>query len=518
MAIATFASMSLDERYVLSIDAGTTGMTAMAFDLDMRPVARAYREFPQHFPEPGRVEHVASEILGALDQTMGDVLSELGRAPSAVGITNQRETIFALDHGTGEALAPGLVWQDRRTAPRCRELKEAGHGELVAGKSGLVLDPYFSATKMEWLLQNSAAVQASAKSRTLRFATVDALIIHHLTGGERLVTDATNASRTMLVDLSSPLEYDDELLGIFGVERWMLPEILPSASAFGDVRIHAARLGDKAQGCDGDMGCLVPISGVLGDQQAALYGQGCWEPGSLKNTYGTGCFLLLNTGSERVRSKAGLLTTVAADRFGQPVFALEGSSFAGGTVIQWMRDQLGIFSHAEESESLAQSVEDTGGVVLVPAFAGLGSPHWDPDARAAIFGMTRGTGRAHIARAGLDAIAFQCTDLIDAMRADSGVAVEELLVDGGAAANGYLMQRQADLAGLTVQRPQDLDSTARGAAALAAVGAGLLDDPAEAGAVRDAKQSFAPAAPSETLDADRRLWEDAVQRVLTNPS
>lgn len=507
--------MSLDDRYVLSIDAGTTGMTAMAFDLDMRPVARAYREFPQHFPQPGHVEHLAHEILGALDQTMGDVLAELGRAPSAIGITNQRETVFALDLESGQALAPGLVWQDRRTAERCRELKESGHEDRVTEKSGLVLDPYFSASKMEWLLQNSTEVQAAAARKTLRFATVDALIVHHLTEGERLVTEATNASRTMLVDLSSPLEYDDELLGLFGLERWMLPEILPSAAGFGEVRIQGGRLG-CADGPDGEMCCTVPISGVLGDQQAALYGQGCWDPGTLKNTYGTGCFLLLNTGAKRVRSKAGLLTTIAADRWGQPVFALEGSSFAGGTVIQWMRDQLGLFSQAEESEGLARSVEDTGGVVLVPAFAGLGSPHWDPDARAALFGMTRGTGRAHIARAGLDAIAFQCADLIDAMRSDSGVEIAELLVDGGAAANGYLMQRQADLAALTVERPADLDSTARGAAALAAVGAGLIDDPAEAGAFRDAKERFAPAESSAALAADKRRWADAVQRVLTN--
>lgn len=509
--------MSLDERYVLSIDAGTTGMTAMAFDLDMRPVARAYQEFPQHFPQPGHVEHVAAEILAALDRTMGDVLGELGRAPSAIGITNQRETIFALDIESGKALAPGLVWQDRRTAERCRQLKEAGHEESVSLKSGLVLDPYFSASKMEWLLGNSPDVQAAAERRTLRFATVDALILHHLTGGERFVTEATNASRTMLVDLSSPLEYDDQLLDLFGVERWMLPEILPSAADFGEALIQGARLGCGGE-LDGKMCCAVPISGVLGDQQAALYGQGCWDAGALKNTYGTGCFLLLNTGAKRVRSKAGLLTTIAADRTGQPAFALEGSSFAGGTVIQWMRDQLGIFSDARDSEELARSVEDTGGVVLVPAFAGLGSPHWDPDARAAIFGMTRGTGRAHIARAGLDAIALQCADLIDAMRSDSGAEISELLVDGGAAANGYLMQRQADLAALMVLRPLDLDSTARGAAALAAVGAGLLGDPAEAGAFRDEGKRFAPAEPSETLRADRRRWDDAVTRVLTKDS
>ena len=354
---------------------------------------------------------------------------------------------------------------------------------------------------MEWLLQHSPRVQAAAKRRSLRFATVDALILDHLKCGERLMTDATNASRTMLVDLGAPLEYDDELLSIFGVERWMLPEILPSGSAFGEVQ-----LGSEA----------VPVAGVLGDQQAALYGQGCWDAGDLKNTYGTGCFLLLNTGEKRVRSKAGLLTTVASDRQGQPVFALEGSSFAGGTVIQWMRDQLGLFEEAAESEGLAQSVEDTGGVVLVPAFAGLGSPHWDPDARAAILGMTRGTGRAHIARAGLDAIAFQCTDLIDAMRSDSGEEVKQLRVDGGAAANSYLMQRQADLAGVRVMRPRNLDSTARGAAALAAVRAGLIEDPAEAAAFRDVGQTFEPSVSSEELEADKRRWADAVGRVRTN--
>ncbi|MGK0483566.1 MAG: glycerol kinase [Planctomycetota bacterium] len=493
-------AMANEAPYVLSIDAGTTGITAMAFDLDLRPIGRSYAEFAQHFPNPGWVEHHAAEILAGLDDTMGAVLADLGRLPAAIGLTNQRETVFAVDGATGKALGPGIVWQDRRTSSRCRELREAGHEPMIRRKSGLMLDPYFSASKMEWMLGNVPAVQAAAEQRSLRFVTVDALLTHHLTGGARWVTDVTNASRTMLVDLSTPQAYDAELMELFGLEAWMLPEILPSAGHFGEALLS-----------DGS----APITGVLGDQQAALFGQGCWEPGSLKNTYGTGCFLLLNTGAQRVTSKAGLLTTVAADRHGQPVFALEGSSFAGGTVIQWMRDQLGILRDAEESEALALSVEDTGGVVLVPAFAGLGSPHWDPDARAAIFGMTRGTGRAHVARAGLDAIAFQCMDLIDAMRADSETPILELLVDGGAAANKYLMQRQADLAGLTVRRPQNLDSTARGAAAIAAVGAGLLDDPGLAGAFQDERDVFTPAGSPAELAEDKERWQAAIQKVLT---
>ena len=485
---------------VLAIDAGTTGLTAIAFDLDLRPVRLAYREFPQHFPEPGQVEHDAAEILAAADAVVEEVVAECG-TPLAVGITNQRETVFALDASTGAPLARGIVWQDRRTMDRCRELESLGHAELVRYRTGLVLDPYFSATKIEWLLAHDAAVRDAAQRGSVRFATADALLVAHLTRGERLATDPTNASRTMLFGIESRA-YDDELLGLFGVEREMLPEVVASAGDFGTA--HLAGTDERA-----------PIRGVLGDQQAALNGQGCWDPGSSKNTYGTGCFLLLNTGQERRRSEHGLLTTLAADRSGDPCFALEGSVFAGGTVVQWLRDQLGVLDDAAQSEEIALSVDDAAGVFLVPAFAGLGAPHWDPGARAALLGLTRGASRAHIVRAALDSIAFQCTELVEALRSDSGLAVDELLVDGGASANGYLMQRQADLLGARVVRPADVQTTARGAAAIAAVGAGLLDDPGAAGAFQDPRADFEPRIRPDERAAEMAAWADAVRRVRT---
>ncbi len=497
---------------VLAIDAGTTGVTAIAFDQGLRPVARAYAEFPQGFPRPGWVEHDATAILQAVDLVTGRVLAQLGKAPAAVGITNQRETVFALDTSSGQALAPGLVWQDRRTAERCGELREQGLGPMVRERTGLVLDPYFSGTKIEWLLRNAPGVRAAVDQGRCAFVTVDALIVHHLTRGQALATDPTNASRTMLFDIERR-DYCDELLEVFGVRRESLSPVLPSAGPFGTAELA---------GPSGPVS--VPITGLLGDQQAALFGQGCTGAGDLKTTYGTGCFLLLNTGDSRVSSTAGLLTTLAADEHGGAAFALEGSAFAGGSIIQWMRDELGLLRDASDSEAMAHSVQDTGGVVLVPAFSGLGAPYWDAEARAAIFGMTRGTNAAHIVRAGLDAIAHQCTDLVEALRADSGLAVRAMRVDGGAANNKYLMQRQADLAGLVVERPSEVEATARGAAAIAALGAGLLDGAAIRSALIEECETFQPiprgadgAAP-EDVAAVRALWKDAIARTRSRPS
>ncbi len=492
--------MTASSPTILAIDAGTTGIHALAFDRDLHPVATAYEEFPQHFPFPGGVEHDAREILAGVDRVVGEVVSKVG-APAAIGITNQRETIFAIDAASGEALSRGIVWQDRRTADRCKELRAAGHGDLVRERTGLVLDPYFSASKMEWMLREQAPVKAAAERGTLRFVTVDALIIGHLTGWGRLATDPTNASRTMLFDIERR-DYCDDMLDLFGLDRSMLAEVESSAGDFG-----CAQIGGEA----------VPIRGVLGDQQAALFGQGCWGAGSSKITYGTGCFLLLNTGQRRARSAAGLLTTLAADETGAPCFALEGSAFAGGSVVQWLRDGLGVLEEAAESCELARSVEDTGGVVLVPAFAGLGAPHWDPDARAAILGMTRGTTHAHIVRAGLDAIASQCADLVEALRADANLPVDRILADGGAAANDYLMQRQADLARATVERSDELQTTARGAAAIAGIGAGWLEDPARYAALSRGHAAFQPALSPERWAEDRGAWKAAVGRVLTRP-
>ncbi len=492
--------MTASTPTILAIDAGTTGIHALAFDRDLHPVATAYEEFPQHFPFPGGVEHDAREILAAVDRVVGEVVSKAG-IPAAIGITNQRETVFAIDTASGEALSRGIVWQDRRTADRCKELRAAGHEDLVRERTGLVLDPYFSASKMEWMLREQAPVKAAAERGTLRFVTVDALIISHLTGGERTATDPTNASRTMLFDIERR-DYCDEMLDLFGLDRSMLAEVVSSAGDFGDAQVD---------------GVKIPIRGVLGDQQAALFGQGCWGAGSSKITYGTGCFLLLNTGQRRARSAAGLLTTLAADETGAPCFALEGSAFAGGSVVQWLRDGLGVLEEAAESCDLARSVEDTGGVVLVPAFAGLGAPHWDPDARAAILGMTRGTTRAHIVRAGLDAIAFQCADLVEALRADADLPVDRILADGGAAANDYLMQRQADLARAAVERSDELQTTARGAAAIAGIGAGWLEDPARCAALSRGHASFQPGLSPERWEEDRGAWRAAVGRVLSRP-
>ena len=491
--------MTASPPTLLAIDAGTTGVRAAAFDDQLRPVAQAQEEFPQHFPFPGAVEHDAGEILGAVDRVVARVVAAAG-VPAAIGITNQRETVFPFDVATGEALSRGIVWQDRRTAERCEELQAAGQGERVRSITGLLLDPYFSATKMEWMLANDAAVRDAASRGTLRFLTVDALIIAHLTGGERLVTDPTNASRTMLLDLESR-EYCDELLGLFGVERGMLPAVVRSSGDFGSTTLG---------------GVDVPIRGVLGDQQAALFGQGCWAAGSSKITYGTGCFLLLNTGDRRETSTAGLVTTLAADASGGPCFALEGSAFAGGSVVQWLRDGLGVIEEAAESEAVARSVEDTGGVTLVPAFAGLGAPHWDPGARAAILGMTRGTTGAHIVRAGLDAIAFQCGDLLEALRLDTGLGLDRVLADGGAAANGFLMQRQADLAGARVERSAELETTARGAAAIAALGAGLVDDLGATAAFSAPRDTFLPTLTPGQRGAEIEAWRAAVSRVRTS--
>ena len=444
---------------VLAIDAGTTGVTSLLFDEELRPLARAYREFPQSFPRPGWVEHDAATILAAVDATAGEVLARPEADDVvALGITNQRETVFALEAGSARALAPGIVWQDRRTAARCRELQERGESARVRARTGLVLDPYFSATKIEWLLANHDGLLASARAGDVRFATVDALIVAHLTGGARCATDPTNASRTMLFDIEGRA-WSEELGELFGVDVAWLPEVRPSVSDFGVARADV-------------LGRELPITGIAGDQQAALFGQGCVDPGSFKNTYGTGCFLLLNTGAERVTSERGLLTTLAVGRDGGPCYALEGSVFVGGAVVQWLRDGLGLFESAAESERLAREVEDTGGVHLVPAFTGLGAPYWDADARGALLGLTRGTTRAHVARAALEAIAFQNAELVELLREESGLPIDRLLADGGATRNDLLMQLQADLAGLDVVRPSEVEATARGAAALAAAGAG----------------------------------------------
>lgn len=484
---------------LLAIDAGTTGVTSILFNAELEPLASATREFRQHFPRPGWVEHEAHEILAAVDATLAQVCRGV-ESIDAVGITNQRETIFAYDTVLKRAIGRGIVWQDRRTAERCLELRRAGEEVRIRRRSGLLLDPYFSATKMEWLLAKEPAVETAAREGKLRFLTVDALVVAHLTRGAVLATDFTNASRTQLFDLDLRT-WSGELCQVFGVPLESLPEVRASTASFGEALLPG--------------GLVAPIHGVAGDQQAALFGQGCFDSGSSKNTYGTGCFLLLNTGDER-RDIDGLLTTLAVGRDGRAVYAVEGSVFAGGLVVQWLRDQLGLISAAAESEALARSVADTGGVYCVPAFTGLGAPYWDPDARAALLGLTRGSGKAQITRAALDSIAFQCAELIELLRVETKLPLSRLRVDGGASANGYLMQRQADLAGIAIERPAQIEATARGAASLAGFGAGLWPDPGSVSAGRAGRMRYVPSLEEEQRLEQMAGWRAAVARVRTN--
>lgn len=472
----------------IGLDAGTTGVTAVLFDQQLRVVQRAYRAFEQHFPRPGWVEHEAGAILTAVDAVLAELLVD--RAASdigAIGVTNQRETVFAFDR-SGSALGRGIVWQDRRTAARCAELRALG--AEVRGLTGLPLDPYFSATKIQWMREHEPRLAEG----DVRFGTVDAMVVQHLTG--TFATDPTNASRTLLFDIEQQA-WSPKLCDHFGVQVEQLPEVRPSASDFGTWEGIAVR-------------------GVAGDQQAALFGHGGFHPGAAKCTFGTGTFLLVNHGAVRPACPEGLLTTLALGPAGEPVFAIEGSVFMGGAIVQWLRDELGFLSSSAESESLAASVPDTGGVVLVPAFTGLGAPYWDPDARAAILGLTRGSGRAHIVRAGLEAIAFQNAALVELLAQGAAVPIEELLVDGGAVENDLLMQLQADFAGLTVRRPPAIEATARGAAALAALASGGWDASAPPAGLCEAAQSFTPSL--EPAERQRRLaeWEAAVARVRSD--
>ncbi len=493
-------------RTILALDAGTTGVTGIIFDSDLYPRARAYREFPQGFPEPGRVEHRAEDILGALDEVVAELLADAAAADlCAIGLTNQRETIFALDRTSGEALRPGIVWQDRRTAARCAELRSGEHAASIRAKTGLVLDPYFSASKIEWMLREDPSLAARMQAGDVVFGTVDTLVLAHLCGNERYLTDPTNASRTMLFDLDARA-FDSELCEVFGVAPSALAEVLDSTANFGTTL--PARTGGRG----------LPVCGLAGDQQAALFGQGAFDPGGLKVTFGTGSFLLLNLGEQRRDSAGGLLTTLAVGRQGEAVYALEGSVFVCGAAVQWLRDGLGFFDDAAEVEALAREVEDTGGVYFVPAFAGLGAPYWDAEARGALLGLTRGTNRAHIARAALEGIAFQNAELIELLREESGLAIEAMQVDGGATRNELLLALQADLAGVRVLRGADVEATARGAAALAGLGAGVWEDPSQAAALSADTREFVPTLPDTERTERLAAWRQAVARVRTPQS
>lgn len=492
-------------KYILSLDQGTTSSRAILFDQAGQVKGMAQREFRQSFPCPGWVEHDAREIWTTQLAVARDVLAQHGvRAAdlAAIGVTNQRETTVLWDRATGDPLAPAIVWQDRRTTDTCARLQAQGAARSIQRKTGLVLDAYFSGTKLQWLLDHVPGARARAQHGELAFGTIDSWLIWNLTGGRHHVTDASNASRTLLFNLHT-LQWDASLLRQFDVPASVLPRVVPSSGAFGET---------DAQW----LGAPVPIAGIAGDQQAATFGQTCFSPGLAKNTYGTGCFMLMNTGVNAVASRNRLLTTVAwqgpaGDRT-QTAYALEGSVFMAGATIQWLRDGLGIIGSAAEVESLAGQVADTGDVALVPAFAGLGAPYWDGHARAALLGMTRGTTRAHIARAALEAIALQTADVLAAMNRDSGIALRELRVDGGASRNNLLMQMQADVLGVPVVRPQVTETTALGVAYLAGLAVGFWSGPDELASHWVVDRRYEPAGEETVRRARHARWHEAVAR------
>lgn len=487
--------------FVLALDQGTTSSRAIVFDDEGAIVAVAQRELTQHYPRTGWVEHDPQEIWASQVEVAIEVLGRAhveARDIAAVGIANQRETTIVWDRDSGEPIYPAIVWQDRRTAEYCEQLKADGAGPLVQRTSGLVIDPYFSASKIHWMLTHVPGARARAEAGRLAFGTVDSWLLWKLTNGSQHATDASNASRTMLFDITAG-RWDPELLRLFDVPASMLPEVRPSSGVYGRASASLG-LGDG------------PIAAMAGDQQAALFGQLCLEPGMSKNTYGTGCFLLQNVGTTPKPSRHQLLSTVAWQIDGRTDYALEGSVFIGGAVVQWIRDGLGLIRSASDIEALATSVPDSDGVVLVPAFAGLGAPHWDPFARGGLFGLTRGTTGAHIARAALEAIAFQVAELLDAMTADSGVALTELRVDGGAAANDTLMQMQADVLGKPVVRSAVTETTALGAAYLAGLAVGLWPSAAALSDRWRADRRFEPARDVRSVELQRQRWAEAVRR------
>lgn len=486
---------------VLAIDAGTTGVRTLGVDEGGTVRFGAYREFPQYFPKPGWVEHDPDEILDATLVTLTDVaaaVADAGDTVAAIGITNQRETTIVWDRTTGRPRHRAIVWQDRRTAGRCEQLREAGHEPLIRSRTGLVLDPYFSATKLAWLFEDGGV----ERDANLVFGTVDTWLTWCLTGGPdggAHVTDPSNASRTLLYDIDE-LDWSDELIELFGVPRSCLPTVLASSGRFGET------VPDQAGGLH------VPISGIAGDQAAALFGQACVEPGMTKNTYGTGSFVLMNLGASHPPPTEGLLTSVAWILGGQVAYALEGAVFVTGAAIQWLRDGLGIIGDAAETGPLAGSVADSGGVVFVPAFSGLGSPWWDPYARGTVLGITRGTARAHLARAVVEAMVWQTRDVVDAMTAAAGRPVAELRVDGGASVMDLLCQLQADVLGVPVRRAAVQETTALGAAFLAGLGVGVWSDPAEVGVRWGADADFEPAMAAADVASGHRQWLRAVDR------
>jgi len=494
----------MSKNHVLALDQGTTSSRAILFDRSGAVLGSAQREFRQIYPQPGWVEHDPMEIWGTQSGVAREVLEKTGVRPedvAAIGITNQRETTIVWDRATGRPIHNAIVWQCRRTAGICDELKARGLEPLIRERTGLVLDAYFSGTKLKWILDHVDGARERARNGELLFGTVDTWLIWNLTRGQVHATDYSNASRTMLYDIGE-LRWDPELLEALDIPPCMLPEVRPSSGSFGATD----------PGTFGGAG--IPIAGAAGDQQAALFGQACFSAGMAKNTYGTGCFLLMNTGARRVQSRNGLLTTIAWGADGKVEYALEGSVFVAGAAVQWLRDEMKLIGTAAESETLALAVPDTLGVYVVPGFVGLGAPHWDMRARGTIVGLTRGAGRNHIVRATLEAIAFQVQDVIQAMEDDSGIALQALKVDGGAVANTFLMQFQADLLGVPVHRPVIAETTALGAAFLAGLAVGVWKDCAELAAQWSLDRTFLPAMADAERERRRAGWKRAVQRAL----
>ena len=490
-------------KYMMALDSGTTSNRCILFDRAGRIVSVAQREFTQYFPQPGWVEHDANEIWATLLGVAVEAMQMAGAAAAdiaAIGITNQRETTIVWDKATGEPVHHAIVWQCRRTSEYCDELRGRGLTARFREKTGLVLDAYFSATKLHWLLENVPGVRERAAKGELLFGTVETWLIWKLTGGRAHVTDYSNASRTMLFNINT-LDWDEEILAELNIPRSMLPKPLPSSGLFGTT--DTSLLGGE-----------IPITGAAGDQQAALFGQTCFQPGEAKNTYGTGCFLLMNTGEKPVFSQNGLVTTIAWGLGEKVTYALEGSIFVAGAAIQWLRDEMKLIANAAESEAVAQEVVDTNGCYVVPAFTGLGAPYWDQYARGAIVGLTRGCNRAHIVRATLDSLTYQTYDVLNAMRADSGIALASLKVDGGASANNYLMQTQADVIGAPVLRPTCVESTAMGAAYLAGLAVGFWRDQAEIRKIWAVDRTFEPQLDAKSRDARLHGWHRAVQRAF----
>jgi glycerol kinase len=489
-------------RFVVAIDQGTTGTTVLVLDDQASVRGRSYSEFQQHFPRPGWVEHDPEEIFAVSMQVVGAALEDAGVQAAdvaAIGITNQRETTLIWDRKTGEPVHRAIVWQDRRTKPFCDKLIADGLTDTIRTKTGLVIDPYFSGTKIRWLLDNVDGLRDRAERGELAFGTVDSWMIWKLTGGRLHVTDVTNASRTLLLDISSAT-WDDELLATFGVPRELLPEVRPSSQVYGETDPEAF------------FGATVPVAGAVGDQQAALFAQACFEEGQAKNTYGTGSFVLMNTGSDLVEHQKSLLRTIAYGLEGAPVeYALEGAILVTGSAVQWLRDELQIISRAEETEELARSLDSNDDVYFVPALAGLGAPHWDASARGTLLGITRGTTRAHVARAVLESIAWSTYDVIDAMQRESGVRIGQLRVDGAATANSWLMQFQSDVLGIPLDVPDNTETTSLGSAYLAGLATGVYPDRDALSRLRVTAKTYEPQMSEQTRDGLHERWLSAVE-------